>query len=270
MPVYEEKETINGQKRWFIRTYVTDEHGNSKQITRHNKEWIGRDGKKEAEREEIRLKNEPIVTKIKKMTLSQLKNEYLEYRKYEVDKDTLRNIEERLNHFCSKDITNQVKTYPNKNIGDFNKEIYEKWQREMRNKKYIPGYHKKRGAIKNTDKVKNYSVKYLNKLHNEICRMIDFALNNGYCRINFARQCNKIGTYKEIQISQYNKNYTTIEYNEYLKLLEVSKNNLKYNTYFDLSFTRGPRPGEIRAFRIKDYNKEKKQLMVNHTMSKKK
>ena len=63
---------------------------------------------------------------------------------------------------------------------------------------------------------------------------------------------------KEIQISLYNQNYTTIEYGEYLKLLDVSKNDLKYNTYFDLSFTRGPRPGEIRAFRIKDYNKEKK------------
>lgn len=56
MPVYEEKETVNGQKRWFVMTYVTDEFGNSKQVTRHNKNWIGRDGKKEAEREEIKIK----------------------------------------------------------------------------------------------------------------------------------------------------------------------------------------------------------------------
>ena len=37
MPIYEEKEKINGQKRYYIRTYVMDEFGKKKQITRHNK-----------------------------------------------------------------------------------------------------------------------------------------------------------------------------------------------------------------------------------------
>ena len=46
MPVYAEKELIDGQKRWYIRTYVEDEFGKTKQITKHNKKWIGRDGKK--------------------------------------------------------------------------------------------------------------------------------------------------------------------------------------------------------------------------------
>ena len=53
MPIYEEKEKVNGQKRYYIRTYITDEYGNKKQITRHNKSWIGRDGHFEAQQEEI-------------------------------------------------------------------------------------------------------------------------------------------------------------------------------------------------------------------------
>ena len=57
MPVYEEKEKVNGQKRYYIRLYVNDEYGKVKQIERHNKNWVGREGKKEAEWEENKLKN---------------------------------------------------------------------------------------------------------------------------------------------------------------------------------------------------------------------
>lgn len=67
MPVYEEKEKINGQKRYFIRTYVTDEFGKRKQITRHNKNWIGRDGYWLAYQEESELKK--ILCKIKKIII---------------------------------------------------------------------------------------------------------------------------------------------------------------------------------------------------------
>ena len=42
MPVYEERDKVNGQKRYYIRTYVEDTFGNRKQITKHNKKWIGK------------------------------------------------------------------------------------------------------------------------------------------------------------------------------------------------------------------------------------
>lgn len=58
-------------------------------------------------------------------------------------------------------------------------------------------------------------------------------------------------------MSQKNKKRETINYSEYERLLEVSKDDLKYNTYFDLAFTRGPRPSEVRAFRCCDYDEEK-------------
>ena len=49
MPVYEEKEKVDGKTRYFIRTYVEDINGKKKQITKHNKNWIGRNGKLEAQ-----------------------------------------------------------------------------------------------------------------------------------------------------------------------------------------------------------------------------
>ncbi len=69
MPIYEEmikdKKTgkkipkmVDGKKQYYIRTYIKDEFGNSKQITRHNPDWLGKVGKTEASREENRLKEQ--------------------------------------------------------------------------------------------------------------------------------------------------------------------------------------------------------------------
>lgn len=262
MPVYAEKELIDGQKRWYIRTYVTDEYGKSKQIKRHNKNWVGREGRKEAEWEENRLKNNSYIShqqeRQKNITLHELKEKYLANLSGKLDEDTIDNKRIMLNHFCEIDITKQVETFPNMDIKQYNEKMYIKFQQQMKNKKY------KKGKI-----FKNYSIELLNRIHNTICSMVEFAILEGYCQINFAKKCGKIGTPKEIKISKTKIHYEVINYNEYQRLLDSSKDNLKYNTFFDLEFSRGPRIGEIRAFRVCDYNPEAKQLMVNHTMSKK-
>ncbi len=276
MPVYVEmikdkktgkniEKIVDGKKQYYIRTYVTDENGNAKQIKRHNKNWLGRSGKEEAEREEKRLRNEPIIKKEKKknITLFELKNKYIENQKNKVDEDTLKAKITKLNHFCENDNTNQTKTYPYKAICSFDKNIYLEWQIEMKNKTY------NRGKKPNKEyKAKKYSIKRLNEIHNEICNMIDFGIQEGYCSTNFARQAGQFGTQKEIKLSKQSTIYNVIDYEEYKKLMKATKDNLKYNTLFDLLFKRGPRIGEIRAFRVCDFDYEKKQLMVNHTMSK--
>lgn len=192
------------------------------------------------------------------ITLNGLKEKYLNHLKGKIDDDTLIGTRNKLNHFCEIDETKQVTTFPNKKISELDKNIYEGWKCEIKKKTYKHG---------KTDEL--YTIKYLNGIHNEICRMIDYAITEGYCRLNFARQAGQIGTPKEVKMSKIKKIYDTIDFEEFVRLLEVSQDNLKYNTYFDLSFSRGPRAGEIRAFKIKDYNPQKKQLMVNHTMSKK-
>lgn len=269
MPVYSEKKLVDGQKRWFIKTYVKDGNGKTVQITRRNKDWIGRDGKKEAEWEESRLKNNYEVakdadeeiknyTKFEKVNLAELKELYLERFKGKVDNDTLDAKRTLLDHFCSIDKTKQVDIFLFDDINDMDKDYYLKWQRQMREKKY----HKGKNEYL-------YSIKRLNAIHGEICRMFEYAIDEGFCKTNIPKLCGKFGTPKEISLSHRKLDYETIDFSEYCELLEVSEENLRYNTYFDLEFSRGPRTGEVRAFRIIDYNPKLKQLMVNHTMSKK-
>lgn len=266
MPVYIEKikdkdtgksidKKVDGQKQYYIRTYITDEFGQVKQVTRHNKKWLGKKGYDLARQEEVRLRNGELIEeeKVKNITLQELKKLYLKYTEINVDRDTLISIENELNHFCKLDDTRQVKTYPNKPIRLFNKEIYTFWKKEMKEKK------KKNGDL--------FSIGHLNKIHNRICAMIDFAIMEGYCTYNFASQSGKIGTTKEIKMSKQKTEYEVIDYNEYLQLMDATKDNIKYNTLFDLFFSCGPRSGEMRAFRVMDYSYEKKQLMVNHTLS---
>lgn len=269
MPIYTEKikkngksveKKVNSQKQYYIRTYIEDEFGNRKQITRHNKKWLGRDGYIKAMQEEVRLKNETIIKdeKNKNITLKELKNKYLEHIKSRIDMDTLKAKETKLNHFCEIDNTNQVITFPNQRIKRITKDMYVEWQNQMKAKKY---HHGK----KNCD----YSIEHLNRIHNEIVLMFNYAINEHLMNINPAIQAGKFGTLKEIKLSKKNKNYSVINYSEYLRLMQVTIDDKKYNTLFDLMFSCGPRAGEIRAFKIKDYSYEKKQLMVNFTMSKK-
>ena len=272
MPIYVEKikdkttgkiieKKVDGKKQYYIRTYIEDEFGNRKQITRHNKNWLGRAGYDLAHQEEGRLKNQVLIEeeKNKHITLHELKELYLKSCLNSVDPDTIKAKNTKLSHFCDIDDTHQVKTFPNKTLSTVTKDLYIEWKNQMRKKTY-----KRRN-----NKTFYYSLQRLNAIHNEIVSMFDFAILNGYTAKNIPKQVGKFGTSKEIKLSQHKKKYQTITYDEYNRLMSVTKDNLKYNTIFDLMFSRGPRVGEIRAFKIKDYNYEKKQLMVNHTLSKK-
>lgn len=261
MPIYTEKakdkngkiidKKVNGQKQYYIRTYIDDERGNRKQITRHNKKWLGKDGYIKAMQEEVRLKNEKAIKKNKEQTLtmSELKNKYLDFENPRVDVDTLKSKATKLEHLCTE--------FSNKQIKSFSKEDYANWQKEMRTKTF------KRG-----EKIYNFSIKYLNKVHNEIKLMFDFALNEGLIIVNPAAQVGKFGTPKEISLSNQNNIYNVINYKEYLRLMQATAGNKRYNTLFDLFFSRGLRAGEVRALRVQDFDYKKKQLTVNHTLSK--
>ena len=271
MPIYVEKikdpktgkmieKKVDGQKQYYIRTYVEDDTGRKKQIKRHNKKWLGRNGYNLALQEEVRLKNAILLeeNKINNITLHELKLAYLEYWSTKVDSDTLKYKETLLNHICEYDNTKQVDTYPNRPVKLITKKTYESWKQQMLNKQYYRGQYSY-----------NYSLKRLNCMHNEISSMYNFAIINGMLVSNIPKQVGGFGTAKEIKMSKLSRKYETIDYGEYLALMEATRDNHKYNTIFDLMFTCGPRIGEIRAFRILDYNYNKKSLMVNHSLSKK-
>ncbi len=191
------------------------------------------------------------------ITLSELKERYLNFIEIKCDPDTFDNKKNLLSYFCDIDESNQVQNNPNIKLSKIDTTYYSNWQRQMVKKKYKKGKEERL-----------YSLQQLNRSHNLICEMFDYAVNEGLCKLNIPRRVGKFGTPKENKLSNQNKVWQVIDFDEYLRLLEASKDNLKFNTYFDLSFSRGPRMGEVRAFKIKDYNSQKKQLMVNHTMSK--
>lgn len=107
MPVYEEKQKIDGQKRYYIRTYITDENGNKKQITRHNKDWIGREGKKEAEFEENKLKKKEF-NKYENDSFETLASDYLENKKKTVKESTYIKIKENYNNYIKPFFKNKI------------------------------------------------------------------------------------------------------------------------------------------------------------------
>ena len=96
MPVYVEmvkkkktgkkiEKKVNDKKQYYIRTYITDENGKRKQITKHNKNWLGRDGQLEASQEENRLKKQINCNLIlKKITLNEVYENYLDYCSEEI------------------------------------------------------------------------------------------------------------------------------------------------------------------------------------------
>jgi len=89
MPVYEEKEKVNGQKRYFVRVYITDSNGKKKQIKKHNKNWVGRDGKKEAEAFENSYR-EKIFNSFEEETFGNLSNDFFGSKDLEVRSKTLK------------------------------------------------------------------------------------------------------------------------------------------------------------------------------------
>ena len=155
MPV-KDKLTKEGKWLYKIRPYIHYEDGTSKQTTIHGN-WIGLEGKKEAsklenilsmnvyqigvkwnkEKQDFILPNSLAKEKVNAdLSLEDVEKEYLEFSSLKVDKDTLDYKKKLLDHFCQLDKTHQVRTFPNKNIKEFNENLYYEWKKEMIKKTY--------------------------------------------------------------------------------------------------------------------------------------
>ena len=89
MPIYVEKSSQNlKQKRYYIRTYITDDLGRKKQITKHDPNWIGKDGYWAAQQEENRLKNKTISIN-SNITLDELLDRFMNDKKISLEITTV-------------------------------------------------------------------------------------------------------------------------------------------------------------------------------------
>lgn len=268
MPIYKEKKKVNGKTQYYIRAYLHYDNGTVKQTTRHNKNWIGKDGYWLAHAEEKKLCETIFLTNSSSTdnkiitTINELKDAFIQFKKNKVDDDTIYVFERNVNkHFIS--------TEGNKLVSEYTDVDYKYWQDKMKSKKYYKG------------KVEHcYSLKFLNELHRNICEMFSYIVENEkYIKDahgiekkiekNVIKSIGKFGTKKERVLEKHKKKWNIISYNSYLKLMGFTKNDMKYNTMFDLFYSNGPRPGELMAFRWCDYSYENESLMVEYTLSKK-
>lgn len=241
MPVYAEKEKVNGQTRWYIRTYVTNEDGISKQITRHKKEWIGREGKKQAEYEEITIKNQK-YNSYESISLGEVIEKYFSELKLICKESTVYGHESVV-------INNVIQYFgKNKKIYDIDENDIIKWHDWLTSK--------------------NYSIRYKNKCNMIMSSIIKTAIKFFKLRINVV---SLVGNFKETveekeKVVENKDKLKYITYDEFIKFINYVDNPLWYTFFYTLYFT-GMRKGEIQALNWNDIDFEKKEIKITKTLT---
>ena len=234
MPVYKDK-----KGRYFIKTYVKDEFGNSKQITKRNKEWVGRKGKELALQKEVRLKKEYKTkkkkNKVEDLTMEDAIKKYLEEQKKYNKESTVYskelNIRKHIEPF-----------FNNKKMTNITIEDIEKWHQYLNEKKYKTS-------------VKNLYNGILNGIF-KTCKLI----NNPVSIVGWFHPTIEE---KELEFNKEKKiKYITFE--EFEKFISVVKEP-KWNVFFNLLFFTGMRLGEVQALTWEDIDFKRKKIHVKKT-----
>ena len=148
MTVYQEKNknklTKDGRS-WYFRCYYTDGYGNRKQ--KESKKYFTKKEALDAEREF--LNSLEISFPVKKMTLKDLKNNYLEYKKESVKITSLRDIEVKIKY---------LEIIDNVIITEFNINHFENWKKSMNEKKLSTLYKNK--IYKQFRAILKHAIKY--------------------------------------------------------------------------------------------------------------
>lgn len=252
MPVYEEKvkDKITGkmvvkkvgkdkQKQYYIRTYITDENGNKKQVTKHNKEWIGKDGYWNAYNEELLLKNKKISNK--KIKFNILINEYLEEIEKTCKESTYVTYESAIN--------SQIKPFFQKYYcNNLNANIFIKWHEYLNDKKL--------------------SIKYKNKCHTIMISILKKGITTGYISENYETN---VGSFKNTREEKEKiiKDEEKIRYITYeqFKIFISKIESLLWYTFFNFLYFTGMRKGEVQALIWEDIDFENKKIRVIKTLT---
>lgn len=250
MPVYEEKGLVNGQKRWFIRTYITDEYGNRKQVTRHNKEWIGREGKKSAEWEEKRLQNSK-YNEYEKLTMDQLFFSYEEYIKKNLKPSSIRKTTDNyLLHIKPFFGIKQINNLTTKDILDFHDYLDKKTiEIKTDNQKRSKGIH-------------YLSITFKQSIHVTLVSLLNFGCKYFNLEKNVA---SIVGNYKKPKGSNIKKLcFLTVD--EFNRFIEFEKNEI-YKDFYTVLFYTGMRRGELVALKYDNINFQKKEINIKYSIN---
>ena len=225
---YVEKK-VNGKIQYCIRTYITDHRGIKKQTTKHNPEWIGKDGYWLAQQEENRLKNSTVETEA--ITYNELINNYMEHIRTKLRPAT-----------CVKaDDIFRLYVLP-----------------------YFSG--KKVNSTKNIDILKwhdkilklNFSNRYNRNIHTTLVTLFNFGCKYYGIEKNIP---SIVGNFEVPRGTKKNElNFLTLE--EFQRFIKFEENPL-YKSFFTILFFTGMRKGELMALTWDDINYETNEINID-------
>lgn len=243
MPVYVEmvkdkktgkmiEKKVNDKKQYYIRTYVTDENGSKKQITKHNKNWLGKEGQLKASQEENKLKSENIQIN-KKISFEELVDLFYEDYSKKVKESTLISYKENINNRLLPYFKGKEITYEN-----------------------ILSWHQK---LENT----SLSIAYLNKINTVLSIILDIGIKYHIIDRNYVKDIGCFKSKKEEQSKEIKK-IRYITYEEFCKFIDVVDDTMWF-TIFHLLYYTGMRKSELIALTWKDIDFDKKKIYINKT-----
>lgn len=231
MPIYEEKEKVKGQKRYYIRTYVTDENGKRRQVTKHNKDWVGREGQWLAKQVESQLKSKKNSTN-EKLTLEELKENYMNYCNDRLKKSSIKKINDNYRLY--------IEPYFSKNtiVSELINQDILKWHKWLLNK--------------------NLSLKFNRTIHITLVSMINYACKFYDLDKNVA---SIVGNF-EIPKGTKKKEMNFLTIDEFENFINQEK-NIIYKNFFIILFNTGMRLGELWCLNWDDVDFKKNTISIN-------
>lgn len=241
---------VNGKIQYCIRTYVTGTDGKKHQTTRHNPDWVGRDGYWLAQQEENRLKSKNINI-YEKITLDELFNMYFKEASNNLKKSTLRKINDNYNiHIKPYLGYKKVFNLTTKDILDFHENLnnIKNTINNSCSKRKVNEYHLstafKQSIHVTLVTILNFGCKYIGLIKNVASLTGNFKDNKGHSK-------------KEL-------NFLTVH--EFKKFIEFEKNEL-YKDFFTLLFFTGMRRGELLALTTNDIDFVNNEININKSLN---
>lgn len=231
MAVYQDKDK-NGKviktkdgRSWYFKAYKDGKQYKSKKFIK----------KDEAEKEEALF--------ILKRDIPQNKNFHLVWLDYIQNLEKIRK-DSTINSY-KKDYNNHIKDFFGKmNISSINIQNIREWAEKLENQ--------------------GLAIAYMNKIHNILNKIFDFAIKNYGLSSNPSRIYGTFQEKKDKVIADDEKlRYITIdEFNKFISIIEDSL----WKTFFIFAFYTGCRRGEIQALTWNDINFDKSEISINKTL----
>ena len=226
MPVYKDKNATKDGRSWYFRAYKKNggQHSSERFMT-----------KKEAKEAEalFLLKRDNPINK----PFSLVANDYF---------DDLKKIRKgsTVNSYI-KDYNNHIEPFfKNTSISSIGVEKVRDWAEWLENR--------------------NLSVAYMNKIHNVLNKIFDFAIKN----YNFSNNPSRIfGTFQEkndkvIKDSEKLRYITLEEFNKFISIID----NSMWKAFFIFAYYTGCRRGEIQALNWNDIDFDNSEVIINKTL----